>query len=162
MPAPRDAITDADIDAVGARFTPVQDSVWGQARAELAAGRKSTHWIWWIFPQLSELGRSSTARNWGLSGTGEAAAYWRHPVLSARLRDCCELLLALPDTARIAPVMGGDLDALKLRSSMTLFEAATADPIFGQVLDRFYNGARDPLTTNLIAHSDTPDAPSDH
>lgn len=121
-----------------------------QALAELRAGRKRGHWIWFVLPQLRGLGRSSTAWHYSLAGLDEARAYLAHPVLGARLRECCAALLALPgcDAAEVL----GQLDALKLCSSMTLFEAAAPDePMFAHVLDRWCAGQRDPLTLDRLS-----------
>lgn len=138
------ALADLDIRMME-RFVTAQDSVWQDVQDELAAGKKVSHWMWWIFPQMTELGRSKTAKEWGLDGKDEAIAFARHRVLAARLQRCCELLLAVPHSVSIVEVMG-HVDAVKLRSSMTLFEAVHAGPLFRQVLDRFYGGRRDGLT----------------
>lgn len=105
-----------------------------QALAELHAGRKSSHWMWFIFPQHRELGRSTTARYYGLSGVDEARAYLDHPPLGDRLRACCQAIL--PHLRRQpAEAILGPIDALKLRSSMEIFgEAAPEEPLFQEVL----------------------------
>lgn len=123
-----------------------------QALAELRAGRKRGHWIWFVLPQLRGLGRSATAEHYGLADLDEARGYLAHPVLGTRLRECCAVLLALPgsDPAEVL----GELDALKLRSAMTLFEAAAPDDLlFGQVLDRWFAGRRDGETLRRLART---------
>jgi uncharacterized protein (DUF1810 family) len=133
------------------RFADAQSPVMAAVRAELAAGAKRSHWMWFVFPQHRTLGRSATALHYGLSGADEAAAYWRHPLLGPRLRECCELLLAVP-ASRSAHDIFGSPDDLKLRSSMTLFASAVPDePLFARVLERFYGGAPDARTLALLA-----------
>ena len=130
-------------------FIAAQDEVWTQVRAELGAGRKQTHWIWFVFPQLARLGRSPMAKRFGLDGVEAASAYLAHPVLGPRLVEAALLLLAREGTAP-ETILGG-IDALKVRSSMTLFEAVPgADPVFAGVLDRLYAGERDPLTQESL------------
>ena len=131
------------------RFVAAQDSggSYAQALREVRAGRKRSHWMWWVFPQLAGLGRSATSREYGLAGLGEARAYLAHPVLGPRLRECVAALLALDEPDPVA-VMGG-IDAVKLRSSMTLFALAADDEDaapFRAVLDRYFGGERDPHT----------------
>ncbi|MBD3625894.1 MAG: DUF1810 domain-containing protein [Rhodobacteraceae bacterium] len=117
--------------------------------AELRAGRKQSHWMWYVFPQLRGLGRSPTAERYGLDGLAEARAYLAHPVLGARLRDCAGLLLAAePDDPE---AILGPVDALKLRSSMTLFDQVEPGAIFRDVLRRFYAGSPDSRTLELLA-----------
>jgi uncharacterized protein (DUF1810 family) len=122
------------------RFRDAQDrnGTYTQALSELRAGRKRGHWIWFVFPQLAGLGTSEMSRRYAISSAEEADAYLAHPVLGPRLVECAQALLALPGNDPVA-VMGGELDALKLRSSMTLFAgAAGADPAFKQVLGRYF------------------------
>jgi uncharacterized protein (DUF1810 family) len=115
------------------------------ALRELRAGHKTSHWMWFVFPQIAGLGRSATAQHYALTGVAHAQAYLAHPVLGPRLRECCAALLALE--ARDAAAVLGSIDAQKLRSSMTLFALAAPDePLFAQVLDRWYGGEQDPLT----------------
>jgi uncharacterized protein (DUF1810 family) len=133
------------------RFVDAQDDggVYAQALAELRAGRKRGHWIWFVFPQIEGLGSSATARFYAIGSAGEAAAYLGHPLLGPRLIEACEALLALP-TRDAASVLGG-LDAIKLRSSMTLFAQVDGAPsLFAQLLERFYGGAADPATERLL------------
>jgi uncharacterized protein (DUF1810 family) len=131
------------------RFVDAQEWSFADALAELEAGRKRTHWIWFVFPQLAGLGRSDTARFFGIRSGDEARAYLAHALLGPRLRQCCTALLRHRGTSAEA-IMGG-VDALKLKSSMTLFEAVADDPApFAAVLDAFYGGARDPETLRLL------------
>jgi uncharacterized protein (DUF1810 family) len=133
------------------RFVAAQDAhgTYDAALRELRAGRKCTHWMWFVLPQVAGLGRSATARRYALAGLPEAQAYLAHPVLGPRLRECCDALLSL-GTADPLAVLGA-LDAQKLRSSMTLFAAAAPqDPVFARVLDRFFGGDPDPLTLQRI------------
>lgn len=131
------------------RFIAAQDPVYGQVCAELAAGRKTSHWMWFVFPQLRGLGLSATARFYGLASRAEALAYWQHPVLGARLRHCAQLVLDAK--GRTAHDTFGSPDDLKLRSCMTLFAAVAAEePAFAQVLQRCYGGAPDPRTLALL------------
>jgi len=126
------------------RFVAAQEPVWAAVRRELAAGRKTSHWMWFVFPQLRSLGRSDTAKLYGLD-ENEAARYWRHPVLGPRLLECTRLVLATP--GRTAHDIFGSPDDLKLRSCMTLFDVvAPEEPAFRAVLDRFYRGEADRLT----------------
>jgi uncharacterized protein (DUF1810 family) len=132
-----------------ARFTQAQDGVWPTVQRELQAGRKQTHWMWFVFPQLAALGRSSTARHYGLLGLEDAMAYLAHPVLGARLREGCQLLLALD--GRSATEILGAVDAMKLRSCLTLFAAAAPEEkVFAQCLERYFSGEPDPLTLEQL------------
>ena len=132
------------------RFKKAQAEDYATALAEIKRGRKESHWIWYIFPQLKELGFSSTAKYYGIDGIGEAKAYMADAELRNNLLEITEALLRQPDTD-IHRVMGYP-DDLKLRSSMTLYEAAAPDQsVFGEVLDRFYGGKRDDATLNLLA-----------
>jgi uncharacterized protein (DUF1810 family) len=134
------------------RFADAQEPVFATALAELRAGRKRGHWIWFVLPQLRELGRSPTAVHFGIGSRDEAAAYLAHDVLGPRLRTCARALTALEQTS--AQRVMGDVDAMKLRSSMTLFALATDDDRdFVAVLDKFYSGERDPLTVELLERS---------
>ena len=122
-------------------FVEAQRDSWPAARTELASGMKQSHWIWWIFPQIETLGRSPRARHFGLHDLDEAAAYLRHPVLGPRLVEAAELLLSHDNTDPEAIL--GPVDALKVRSCMTLFEAIPGAPaVFSEVLDRMYSGIR--------------------
>ena len=134
-----------------ARFQAAQDrdGTHDTALGELRQGRKRTHWMWFIFPQLAGLGRSPTAQHYAISGLDEARAYLADPVLGPRLRECTEALLGLGD--RSAEQVLGQIDALKLRSSMTLFaRAAPEERSFGRVLEQWFGGEADPLTEQLL------------
>lgn len=132
------------------RFVQAQDPVLDAVRRELQAGRKRTHWMWFVFPQLRALGRSPTAQRYGISSSVEAQAYMAHPVLAPRLVECAELVLAVP--GRTAHEIFGSPDDLKLHSSMTLFAAAApGKQVFGEVIREFFRGQPDPLTTELLA-----------
>jgi uncharacterized protein (DUF1810 family) len=133
------------------RFVTQQDAdgAYDRAAEELRAGRKSSHWMWFVFPQIAGLGRSATARKFALASLGEARAYLEHPVLGPRLLACTRLVAATTD--RSATQIFGSVDAMKLHSSMTLFHRAAPDePSFAQVLDRFFAGAADPATDERI------------
>jgi uncharacterized protein (DUF1810 family) len=127
------------------RFVQAQVGTYDGALRELRDGQKTGHWIWFIFPQVHGLGRSEAATYYALESLDEARAYLAHPVLGPRLRACASALLAVPDRTA-AQILGG-LDALKVRSSMTLFQHADPnEPLFRQVLERFYDGVEDELT----------------
>ena len=132
------------------RFVRAQDGgVYAQALRELRAGAKRGHWMWFVFPQVAGLGRSSTAQHYALAGLEEARAYLAHPVLGPRLVECAQALLELSgrDPVRVL----GSVDAVKLRSSMTLFEAAAPDErVFAEVLERWFDGERDEATTTRL------------
>jgi uncharacterized protein (DUF1810 family) len=131
------------------RFVEAQDPVYESVCAELTAGHKTTHWMWFVFPQLKGLGRSATAKHFGLEGRDEAAACWRHPVLGYRLKHCTELVLAVQ--GKTAHEIFGSPDDLKLQSCMTLFEAVAPDEtIFGRVLNKLFEGQRDETTLGLL------------
>ena len=131
------------------RFVKAQAYDYDTALREIRNGRKRSHWMWYIFPQLQGLGFSSTAQYYGLRDLEEAKDYYEHPVLGPRLVEISEALLTL-DTGDASRVMGYP-DDLKLRSCMTLFElAAPEQPVFGRVLEKFYAGRRDDLTLRLL------------
>lgn len=131
------------------RFVHAQRGCYEQALAELRAGRKRTHWIWYILPQLRELGRSAMAREYGIQGLDEAVAYLAHPVLGPRLLACVQALLTHRD--RAATEILGEVDAMKLRSCLTLFHAAAPEePCFADALRAFYQGLLDPETLRLL------------
>ena len=126
------------------RFVSAQADVYDGALAELRSGRKESHWMWFVFPQIAGLGRSETARFYAIQDAGEARAYLAHPVLGPRLIEATEAVIAAPSTAEA--VLGG-IDAIKLRSSMTLFAAVAEDPKpFVAALDRFFGGGPDDVT----------------
>ena len=133
------------------RFVSAQDAggTYDRALAELRAGRKTSHWMWFLFPQVAGLGRSDTARAYALDGLDEARAYLAHDVLGPRLHECCRALLDI-DGASAEEVLGG-IDAMKLRSSMTLFARADpSEPVFTDVLVRFFDGREDERTVDLV------------
>jgi uncharacterized protein (DUF1810 family) len=133
------------------RFVAAQeaDGTYGAALRELRQGRKQTHWMWFVFPQVAGLGRSSTAQHFAISGLPEARAYLAHPVLGPRLLECAATLTQLAATD--AAAIFGAVDAQKLRSSMTLFEQAAPDqPVFQQVLDQYFGGEADEGTTRRL------------
>ena len=130
------------------RFVSAQAGVYEEALAELKAGRKRTHWMWFVFPQIAGLGSSSMAQRYAIGSVDEARAYLAHPVLGPRLRECAQALLDVE--GRSAADIFGYPDDLKLRSSMTLFARAADDPaVFQAVLERYYDGP-DPRTLDLI------------
>jgi uncharacterized protein (DUF1810 family) len=129
------------------RFVDAQNSsgTYAEALRELRAGHKRSHWMWFVFPQVAGLGRSSTARHFAISGLQEAEAYLAHPVLGPRLLECAGVLAGLEETDAVAVL--GPVDAQKLQSSMTLFARANpAERVFQRVLDRYFGGAVDEAT----------------
>ena len=133
-----------------ARFVAAQEPVYAEALAELHAGDKRSHWMWFVFPQLAGLGRSSMAERYGIRSLDEARAYIHHPLLGPRLRECVAALLSWHGRRDVAAILG-TIDALKLRSSLTLFELAADDGLFGQALDALFGDERDALTLELLA-----------
>ena len=131
------------------RFTQAQEPVIAGVRNELRAGRKQSHWMWFVFPQLRGLGQSSMAQHYGIASLEEARAYLAHPLLGPRLREWCELMLAVPATKSAHEVLGSP-DDLKFRSCVTLFSlAAPMELLFRKCLDRFYAAQPDPRTVAL-------------
>jgi uncharacterized protein (DUF1810 family) len=134
------------------RFVAAQNAggTYDHAVDELRQGRKTSHWMWFVFPQIAGLGQSQMSRTYAIASVDEAQAYVRHPVLGPRLLECAALVAnAAPSTAE--DIFGG-IDAVKLRSSMTLFmRAAPSQPVFQQVLDRYFKGTPDPATDARIA-----------
>lgn len=131
------------------RFVDAQARIYEQALEELRAGRKESHWMWFVFPQLAGLGRSRMAQFYGIKGGSEARAYLTHPLLGMRLRECTRAVTAKGN--RSAEEIFGSVDALKFRSSMTLFEAVSDDPEpFARAIQRFYGGERDAATLRLL------------
>jgi uncharacterized protein (DUF1810 family) len=134
------------------RFVTAQDAggTFGRALDELRHGRKTSHWMWFVFPQIAGLGQSSMSRTYALATIEEAQAYVGHPVLGPRLLTCAETVAAT-EGGSAEEVFGG-IDAQKLRSSMTLFaRAAPHEPVFGRVLDRFFGGVPDPETDRRLS-----------
>jgi uncharacterized protein (DUF1810 family) len=131
------------------RFINAQDGVYEIALAELRAGSKKSHWMWFVFPQLAGLGRSPTALFYAIASPDEASAYLEHPLLGARLRACVDALL--PWAGKRAPEqILGFIDAMKLHSSLTLFDRAAPNDAFARALDSFFAGQRDPRTLELL------------
>jgi len=130
------------------RFLDAQEPVYGQVLAELRAGAKRSHWMWFIFPQIAGLGRSPTAQVYAIASLDEARAYAAHPVLGVRLRQCTELVLAQQGLA-IGGIFGFP-DDLKFHSSMTLFARATGEALFRQALEQFFGGEEDQATLARI------------
>jgi len=135
------------------RFVDAQDRVYDTVLSELRSGRKRSHWIWFVFPQLQQLGRSPTAIRYGITSLAEARAYLDHEVLGPRLRECARVVAGIQHSS--ADEIFGWPDNLKVRSSMTLFaratESAEVQADFRAVLDRFYDGVEDALTVEQLA-----------
>lgn len=132
-----------------ARFVAAQSGVYDLALAELRAGAKRTHWMWFVLPQLRGLGTSMMADRYGLEELDEARAYLAHPLLGPRLRECVAALLGHAGTRSAAEIMGV-VDAIKLHSSLTLFEAAGGGAPFTRAIDAFYHGERDRRTLAMV------------
>ena len=131
------------------RFVDAQDGIFETALAELRAGAKQSHWMWFVFPQLADLGRSSTAKFYGIGGRDEAAGYLAHPLLGPRLLEAVEAILPWAHK-RSAEQILGSIDAMKLRSSLTLFDAIEPGGLFARGLRAFYDGP-DEQTLALLA-----------
>ena len=131
------------------RFVTAQEGVYESALSELRAGRKTSHWMWFVFPQIAGLGRSATAQRYAIASLEEAEAYLAHPVLGPRLLECARTLTQLSGLS--AEQIFGSVDAQKLKSSMTLFaHAAPDEPLFRDVLARYFDGAEDQETLRRI------------
>ena len=131
------------------RFVDAQSGTYDRALAELRAGRKTGHWMWFVFPQVAGLGRSATARHYAIADLAEARAHLAHPVLGPRLVECARALTELPGSDPVAVL--GPVDAVKLRSSMTLFaHAAPDEPVFRAVLEQYFGGVEDDATTSRL------------
>jgi uncharacterized protein (DUF1810 family) len=138
------------------RFVDAQDAggTYERALSELRAGRKRTHWMWFVFPQLLALGHSATAQRYAIGSLAEARAYVAHPVLGKRLRESTRALLSAPTNLTAHDILGAT-DALKLRSSMTLFLRAAPDELLlQQVLDRYYDGVTDQTSDELMSREE--------
>lgn len=131
------------------RFLEAQDPVYARVCAELSAGRKQSHWMWFIFPQIQGLGRSRTANIYAIHSRKEAEAYLAHPVLGARLLECTRIVIGLPGNS--AHAIFGSPDDLKFRSSMTLFAQACGGEEFSAALHKFFRGEPDPQTLEILA-----------
>lgn len=130
------------------RFVEAQAPVYARALAELKAGQKQSHWMWFIFPQVAGLGHSVMAQTYAIQSLEEARDYLAHPLLGARFRECCQAVMATQ--GRTAHEIFGSPDDLKFRSSMTLFDEAAPNDIFQSALGKFFNGEADPLTLQKI------------
>lgn len=133
------------------RFVTAQEPTYESALAELRAGEKHGHWMWFIFPQIGGLGYSETAQFYAISDLGEARDYLAHDLLGSRLIRCTQAVLAW-ESRRSAEQIFGEVDAMKFASCMTLFEAAGGNVCFSLALDAFYEGKRDPLTLDLLGN----------
>ncbi|MES2494533.1 MAG: DUF1810 domain-containing protein [Pseudomonadota bacterium] len=133
------------------RFVIAQESSFETALAEIRRGHKRSHWMWFIFPQLAGLGRSAMAQRYAIASLDEAQAYLAHPLLGARLRACVEALQDLEQGT--AEGIFGDIDAMKLRSSITLFEATSGERLFAAALERWFDGRPDDATLRLMGRS---------
>jgi uncharacterized protein (DUF1810 family) len=131
-----------------ARFVDAQANSYATALSEMRVGAKRSHWMWWIFPQLRGLGHSPTAQVYGIASIGEARDYLDHALLGPRYRECVEAIQRLDMADPVAVFCS--IDAMKLRSSLTLFDAASPDPLFAEALDRWFSGERDPATRRLL------------
>ena len=132
------------------RFLDAQRGSYASALAELRRGRKTSHWMWFIFPQFAGLGHSPTAQHYAIASLDEAQAYLEHATLGERLRECVQTLQAFPHDKSVIGVLG-ELDAVKLRSSLTLFESAGGGDLYSAALDRWFGGVRDDATQKLLA-----------
>ncbi len=130
------------------RFISAQDQVYDRVLAELKNGRKRSHWMWYIFPQLDGLAQSTTSKYYAIKSSEEAIAYLNHPVLGRRLRECTDTILAI-EGKTVSEIFGYP-DDLKLKSSMTLFSEVAAEPIFIGVLDKYFQGERDDRMLQLL------------
>jgi uncharacterized protein (DUF1810 family) len=128
------------------RFVAAQEGVYESAVAELRAGRKTGHWMWFVFPQIAGLGTSAMSQRYAIASVAEARAYLEHPVLGPRLAECADILVKLGGKDSAQDIFGG-IDAVKLRSSMTLFARASEDDsVYHAVLDQYFGGETDPQT----------------
>ena len=130
-------------------FVTAQEQIYPRALDEIRRGRKRTHWMWFVFPQLAGLGRSAMAQLYGLAGAEEARAYLAHPLLGARYVECVGALQDLPGSDPAAVL--GEVDAVKLRSSLTLFESVSENRLFAAALDRWFGGERCPKTLGRLS-----------
>lgn len=134
------------------RFVEAQDPIIDEVKKELRSGRKRTHWMWFVFPQMEGLGKSRKSRRYAISSRAEVEAYLEHPILGPRLRECTELVNDVE--GRTANEIFGSPDDMKFRSSMTLFDAVAEDPApFRTALERYYDGEPDPKTIELLENA---------
>ena len=132
------------------RFVEAQEGIYDDALAEIRRGAKRGHWMWYIFPQMQRLGRSEMAQRFGIESLDEAWAYLAHPLLGPRLRECVQAIQDL--TGKSAVEVFGEVDAMKLRSSLTLFSRADGGPIFGAAVERWF-GSMDQRTLDILGES---------
>lgn len=133
------------------RFQEAQEEIFEQVKVELKQGKKQTHWMWFIFPQLKALGRSDTSKFYGIESKAEAEAFYKHPILGNRLLECCEILKSLKTTD--AHAIFGFPDELKLKSCLTLFgEAAAENAFFESLLQHYFDGNKDQKTLQLLSN----------
>jgi uncharacterized protein (DUF1810 family) len=130
------------------RFVEAQAPVYHEALQELRAGHKQSHWMWFVFPQIAGLGHSAMAQTYAIKSLEEARAYLTHPVLGARLRECCQAVMDIE--GKSAHHIFGSPDDLKFRSSLTLFDTASPNDVFRAALDKYFNGEADPLTSQKL------------
>jgi len=131
------------------RFVEAQEAVYARALTELRAGKKQSHWMWFIFPQIAGLGHSAMAQMYAIASLDEARVYLAHPLLGTRLRECCEAVMAIE--GKTAHQIFGSPDDLKFRSCLTLFARATPDqPLFQDLLEKYYDGEADELTLQKL------------
>jgi uncharacterized protein (DUF1810 family) len=131
------------------RFVAIQRGTYDRALDEIRKGRKRSHWIWYIFPQLAGLGHSPMSQRFAIRSRAEARAYLDHPLLGARYRECVSALQALDGSS--AEAVFGTVDAAKLRSSLTLFAEVSVEPLFAAALDKWFGGQRDDATLAIMA-----------
>ena len=134
------------------RFVEAQESVYADVRAELSAGRKRSHWMWFVFPQVAGLGFSAMAQRFAIGSRAEALAYLAHDILGPRLIECTGLVMGVAGKS-IHDILGSP-DDLKFRSSMTLFGAVSDNPLFAEALARYFAGVRDQATLDILARFD--------
>ncbi|MCD7972863.1 MAG: DUF1810 domain-containing protein [Candidatus Azobacteroides sp.] len=130
------------------RFIDAQSNIYKQVVKELTQGRKTSHWMWYIFPQIKGLGYSPMAQFYAISSLEEAKEYLNHAVLGKRLIECCQILLTLEN--KTAENIFGSIDAMKLKSSMTLFSLVSDNPVFNRVLEMYFNGVKDTATLKIV------------
>ena len=130
------------------RFTDAQAPVFDRALQELRQGRKTSHWMWFVFPQVAGLGMSAMSQKYAIGSLAEARGYLAHPVLGERLRECVEILLE--QEGRSAHAIFGSPDDMKLRSCLTLFSEASGEEVFLRALDKYFDGEPDPETLRIL------------
>ncbi|MCK1654267.1 DUF1810 domain-containing protein [Bradyrhizobium sp. 149] len=136
------------------RFVRAQDPVYRDIQGELIRGRKQSHWMWFVFPQIAGLGFSAMSQRYAIASRAEAKAYLGHPILGPRLIECTRLVLAV-EGRTINAILGAP-DDTKFRSSMTLFDAVSDEPVFDEALARFFSGERDGATLEILSKLDRP------